>query len=64
MEAARPVWSIQEGGDGGWEPGTACDGVSGTQETTCAEICTRSPGHGNRRPSLVDVTVESVLPSD
>lgn len=23
MEAARPVWSIQEGGDGGWGQGEA-----------------------------------------
>ena len=23
MEAARPIWSIQEGGDGGWGQGEA-----------------------------------------
>ena len=66
----NPVWSIQEGGDGGWDQGEAgSHGLlvmwfQGPQETTCAETCTRSPGHGNRRPSLVAVTGESVLPSD
>ena len=65
-----PVWSTQEGGDGGWDQGEAASHgllgrwFQGPQETACAETCTRSPGHGNRRPSLAAVTVESILPSD
>ena len=65
-----PVWSIQEGGDGGWDQGEAgsCGLLvmwfQGPQETTCAETCTHSPGHRKRGPSSASVTVESMLPSD